>query len=428
MISSVLVVAFVLLFYAFPGYSPQGKADGPVEITFADNISQAHQEVIDLFNKEHKGKIRVVPVNLPFSRFSTDDRKELLVRYFRSKSDRIDVFSVDPIWVPRFARWGLSLGNYVTSDEIDSISAYASKPCYIDGNLIAAPLYVDVAVMFYRKDLVRRLPDAAVWTDRIKRSLTWQEMIALESKLGARPEPLFVFQGDDYEGLICSYTEILANLGSQIMEHGTPQLDTPQAEEALQFLVDLVNKYHVSPEQVTGLREDNSYEYYLRHNGLFLRGWPGFARDKKLKKEFPERYSECAVAPLPHLGGTRPAYVFGGWDLMISKFSQKVPEAAEFVRFLLSKKAQEIMYEAGGYLPSNEYVYSDSSFVKKHPELLFYRGLFKDGIYRPFSEKYTSISDVLSYYLNLALRRELTPKVALEKATAAIDSGSILIK
>ncbi len=427
-ITSVLVAAFVLLFYAFPGYSPEGASKGPVEISFADNISQAHLEVINLFNKEHEGRIKVVPVNLPFTKFSTDDRKELLSRYFRSKSDRIDVFSVDQIWVPRFARWGVPLDKYIPTGVVDRLSGYATRSCAVDGSLIAAPLYLDIAVMFYRRDLLQRLPDGKEWIDRLRRSLTWDDMFRLHSELGRNSGPFFVYQADDFEGLVCIYTEILASLNKQILENGVLQLRTPEAEKALEFLVDLVNKYHVSPEEVTGFREDNSYDYFLKNKGVFLRGWPGFARDRKLREEFPAAYSECVPTPLPHLSGSQPAYVFGGWNLMISRFSTKIPEAAEFIRFLLSKQSQEIMYEAGGYLPSNTSVYSDTSFVKKHPRLLFYENLFKHGVYRPFSERYTGISDILSYYLNLAIRREMSPRAALEKATEAIDSGSILIK
>ncbi|MCL5020807.1 MAG: extracellular solute-binding protein, partial [Bacteroidetes bacterium] len=155
-ITSVLVVSFILLFYAFPGYEPNAKAKGPVVIAFADNISLAHQKVIDLFNKEHMGRIKVVPVNLPFSKFSTDDRKELLARYFRSKSDRIDVFSVDQIWVPRFARWCVPLDKYIPNDQIGLLTKYATQSCYLKGDLVAAPLYLDIALMFYRKDLLQK--------------------------------------------------------------------------------------------------------------------------------------------------------------------------------------------------------------------------------------------------------------------------------
>ncbi len=392
-ITSILVVAFVLLFYAFPGDGPNTSPNRPVEITFADNISRAYQEVIDLFNKEHEGRIKVIPVNLPFTKFSTDDRKELLARYFRSKSDRIDVFSVDQIWVPRFAGWCVPLDDYLPDEKVAPLNYYAARSCYLNGSLIAAPLYLDIAVMFYRKDLIRSLPDGEYWTHRLENSVTWDELFKLHSKTGNLPGPFFIYQADDYEGLVCIYTELLANMHRQILENGVLQLETPEAEKALQFLVDLVGKYRISPEQVSRFKEDVSYDFFLKNDGMFIRGWPGFARDDRLKGEYPEQYSQCVPAPLPHLVGSQPAYVFGGWNLMISKFSTKIPESVEFVRFLLGKQSQEIMYAVGGCLPTSTSVYADSSFVKKNPALAFYEGLFKYGVYRPFSEKYTGISE-----------------------------------
>ncbi len=355
-------------------------------------------------------------------------RKELLARYFRSKSDRVDVFSVDQIWVPRFARWCVPLEKYIPREEVGSLNTYATRSCYFNSTFVAAPLYLDIAVMFYRKDILERLPDANYWMNQLKSSMTWTDFFRLHAKMHDGSQPFFVYQADEYEGLVCIYTEVLANMHKQILENDSLQLETPEAEKALQFLVDLVGKYRVSPEQVTRFREDDSYRYFFEHNGVFLRAWPGFIRDEKLKGEFSKKSFNCVSAPSPHLSGSEPAYVFGGWNLMISKFSTKIPETVEFVRFLLSKEAQETMYEVGGYLPSSALVYSDTSFISEHPELRFYESLFPHGVYRPVSERYTSISNVLSYYLSLAIRKEMSPRIALQRATAEIDSGSIFIK
>ena len=70
-----------------------GKKNIP-RIYFADNISPALQSLIDRFNQNYQGQIEVVPINLPFSKFSTNERKELLARSLRSKSDLIDVYNI----------------------------------------------------------------------------------------------------------------------------------------------------------------------------------------------------------------------------------------------------------------------------------------------------------------------------------------------
>jgi maltose-binding protein MalE len=52
----------------------------------------------------------------------------------------------------------------------------------------------------------------------------------------------------------------------------------------------------------------------------------------------------------------------------------------------------------------------------------------EQGLHRPFLEDYTNVSDVLSHYLNLAIKKKMTPKEALTKASEKINSGSILLK
>jgi len=422
-IISILVVAFVLVFYVLPPYGSNVATDPIIKITYADYMSDSHLRVIALFNKQHEGQIEVVPINLPFSKFSTNDRKELLARYFRSKSDRIDVFSVDQIWVPRFTKWCLPLANYIPARQVEALSKYAMHTCYFNNELVAAPLYLDIAVMFYRKDLIDALPNAEYWESQLDHSITWQNLFRLRKEMHNGNRPFFVFQAAPYEGLSCIYTELIANMNEQMALQDSMDLGTPAAENALQFLVDMVQKQDVSPRSVLDFNEDQSYEYFLKNNGVFLRAWPGFARERALQKKFPESFFDCVPAPLPHLEGSKPAYIFGGWNLMISRFSTKIPEAAEFVRFLLSKESQEMMYRYDGILPINDSVYADSSFVKEYPELRFYQSLLKGGVYRPFSSGYTRASDILSYYLNLAIRGKISAKKALQRA--AKDIGSI---
>ena len=99
-ISSVVIIAFILIRnISSPSGTGYNSGSFVKKIYFVDHISAAHQKVIDKFNEKYKGQIEVVAINLPFVKFSTNERKELLARYLRSKSDRIDIFSVDQIWL-----------------------------------------------------------------------------------------------------------------------------------------------------------------------------------------------------------------------------------------------------------------------------------------------------------------------------------------
>ncbi len=426
-VSTFLVTAFMLIIYIFPSYNTGDRTSGKaVKIYFADNISSAHKKVIDLFNKKYKGQIEVVPIDLPFDKFTTNDRKEILARYFRSKSDRIDVFSVDQIWVPRFTRWAVPLDEYFPDAEKKQILNYALHSCYFKDSLYAIPLYLDIALMYYRKDLIDKLPNSKEIVKKLSKSITWKEMIALSKDF--KNNPYFIFQADDYEGLMCIYTEILSTMNGKLMEGDSLLLNTPKAEKALEFLCNLVNKYKVSPRDVLRFKEDDSYRYYLKNNGVFLRGWTGLFKNNIVGNKYLGLKNKILEVPTPHLEGSKPVSVFGGWNLMISKFSSKVPESVRFIKFLMSQEAQKVLFDEGGYIPINNGIYQDTLFVDRNPDLAFDLTLIKHGIYRPFSIHYTDVSDIVSYYLNLAISGKLTPHDALVKAENELKSNSILLK
>ena len=93
---------------------------------------------------------------------------------------------------------------------------------------------------------------------------------------------------------------------------------------------------------------------------------------------------------------------------MVSKFSTKKEAAIEFIRFLQTEEAKKIMFELGDYIPVNRDVYADTAYVKKYPKLLFYRSLIERGFHRPFLADYTKLADIVSHYVNLALKKEMT--------------------
>ena len=428
-LSTVLVTVFILFTFIFsPNQFSSENSSKQKTIYFVDHISSAHQKVIDLFNEKNKGAIKVETINLSFEKFSTNERKELLARYLRSKNNRIDIFSVDQIWVPRFAKWGVPIQKYLDSKEIQSIMPNALETCYYQDSLVAVPLYIDIALMFYRDDLLREFSDYQELKKQIDKSIVWEKFIELSKRFNIKSHPFYIFQADDYEGLICSFTELMANQNNPIAnKDGQLSIDTPEGRKSLQLLVDLVNKYNASPKNVIFLKENESYRIFAKDNGVFLRSWPSMI-DNDNEFMTTEMKSNLKMAPMPHFMDTTPGSVYGGWNLMISKFSERIPEVIKFTKFLLSEESQKIMYEEGGYLPTIKTLYEDRVFIQKHPELDFFKTLYQNGVHRPFLESYTNVSDVLSFYLNKAIKQELSVEQALKEATRKINEKAILIK
>jgi multiple sugar transport system substrate-binding protein len=421
----ILSVGFIGLFL----YRSMGTSEGNVRrVFFADNISWVHQLLIDRFNAAHRGSIEVVPVDLPFDKFSTNERKELLARSLRNKSDRIDIFAVDLIWVPRFSRWSEPLAGYFSPEERRGFLDEALESCSYDSLLVAAPLYIDVGMMYYRRDLLHQLPDAAQWEAKLQNSITWEEFFELRRLLKCERKPYYLFQGEAFEGLVCNYLELIAGLEGHVSRHRTIDLQSPAAREALQMMVDFVYKTKVSPPVVAECDERRSYTYMLDHDAMFVRGWPNFVESFRRTYADTVKLNAIGRAALPHFTGRRPVSVFGGWNLMISKNSPNKEAALQFIRFLLSVETQKTLFEAGGYIPVNKSVFDDELFMAQHPDLAFYRRLLAHGFHRPALEEYTRISDVISHFVNLALKREVPVREALKRASRILRYDEILIK
>lgn len=425
--AAIVLVGGIVTIWALPDIFWGHESRHPVQVYYADHISPAHQAAIDQFNRQHSGRIEVVPVNLPFDKFNTNERKELLARSLRSKSEKLDVFAVDLIWVPRFAKWCEPLDAYFVPEERQKLLSYALESCVYDSAMVAAPLYIDIGLMYYRRDIIRRLPDAEAVERRLQESISWKEMERLRARLGYNTKPYYLFQGKEYEGLVCNFFELAQSHDLSFVMSRPLNLRTAAAEQALGMLAGLVTS-RMSPLAVVDFNENLSYAYMLDHDAVFVRGWPNFIEN--FFEFYPDKHKlrQLGRAPLPHVEGHRSTSVFGGWDLMVSKASTRKAEAVEFVKFMQSEATQRLMFERGGYIPILKSAYKDSAWLEAHRELTFYHRLLQRGFHRPALVEYTKMSDIISHYVHRAIKGELPVGEALRRADAMIRSNAVLIK
>ncbi len=424
----VIFLLFVTITYLtifFIDYNSQGKK--VKEIYFADQITAAHRILINEYNKMNAGKVKVIPIDFPPLDFSTNDRKEVVARSLRGHGDGIDLFAVDVIWVQRFAKWCEPLDKYFSAKERNNILYKALESCYYDGELVAVPLDMVQGIMYYRKDLLKKIKGGDEIIRKINNYITWKDFINLDQKFSIK-KPFYVFPGADFEGFVCCYDEQLLSLKPNYFEEEGFNFETPEAEKTLQLFVDLVNKYKISPPVVSDLTDAASFEYFIRNDDLFLRGWPTYEKDFSENPINIEKQSHLSKAPVPHFKDGEPASVFGGWDLMVSKFSDKKKEVVDFIKFLLSDKSQEIFYKESDFYPIIKKFYYDSSYIKKYPEIIKYKELMETGVHRPAHIEYTKYSKTMSYYFNEAIKKRISVKDALSKCTKAIQLDKLMVQ
>ncbi len=396
------------------------------KIYFADRITDAHRILIDRYNKLNEGKVEVIAIDFPNQDFSTNERKEILARSLRGEGDGIDLFAVDVVWVQRFAKWCEPLGRYFSQVELQRIIGDGLYSCYAGGELVAVPLDLVQGVMYYREDLLRKLKGGDEVIRALQAGMTWPEFLDWKERLHWKG-PYYVFPAAEYEGLICSYIEALLSLKPDYFATDGFNFCTPEGREALQLLVDLVQKYRASPEVVTRFTELPSYEYFLQHDGLFVRGWNSYDKDFQNSLYDKEKESHLRKTRLPHPPAGDPAAVFGGWNLMVSKYSKKKSAVVDFVKFLIRDDSQEVFYADGGFYPVINSFYDDPASVRRHPETLWIKALMRTGVHRPSQKDYTHYSKIMSHYFVLAIQNKISVGDALTSVNDAIRSEETLV-
>lgn len=419
----ILIAAYIALFF----FINQKKGTDTVEIYFADRITAAHKILIDKYNKMNEGKVKVIPIDFPNFDFSTNERKEMLARSLRGRGDGIDLFAVDLVWVQRFAKWCEPLDKYFSDAEKEKILSYALQSCYYEGELVAVPLDMVQGIIYYREDLVRKAKNGNKIIEKLGNYITWNEFLDLRKNFDSE-YPFYIFPAADYEGLMCVFMDLLFSIDKNYFENEGFNLNTPQAEKALQLLVDLVNKYKTTPSIVTDFTEIPSFEYFIRENGIFIRGWQSYDKDFKESPFDLQKEKQLRKAPIPYFASGNPASTFGGWNLMVSKFSDKKEKTIDFVKYLLSDESQEIFYRESGYYPVINSFYSNPEYLRKYPEIENFYKYMHTGVHRPAHVDYTRYSKIMAFYFKKAIENKIPVKEALIKCTNDIQTDRVMVK
>jgi len=414
------VIFFIsFLISSFPlGPNPL-NVDGIERVYFADNIGEGHAEIIRQFNELYQGEVEVIAIDLPFSKFNTNQRKELIARNLRSRSSRIDVFSVDLIWVPRFTKWAEPLTPLFPPQFLKKLVPQPLETCYVDGILYAIPLYTDIGALYFRRDMILALPDGEAIVERIRDSITWEEMLKLR-ELYFPGKPMFVPQAVAYEGLICNFNEILGQSLQDPVTGKILDLTDSLVIERTRFMRDMF-RTHFAPQAALDMTEDDCIRFALANDIPFVRGWPT-VNNEGYQRFDPELFKKLEIAPVPHFEGAESSPVFGGWNMMLSKHSPVKDAAILFMKYAASMQGQEIFYESEGLLPIQREFYSRLEPGVRQQRLQIIQKMMQRGLHRPMLDQYTLISDILSNRLHQILSGEVEVEAGLAQAKAEIDT------
>ncbi|MFQ6672992.1 MAG: ABC transporter substrate-binding protein [Candidatus Tectimicrobiota bacterium] len=368
------------------------------------------KRLIERFEARNPG-IRVKDETLPAS---SDEQHQFYVINLEGRSSDFDVFALDIIWVPEFARagWLRDISHLVSPEERKAFFPGPMAAALHRGRLYAIPWYIDAGLLYYRKDLLAKYGFAP--------PQTWEELARTASAI-TRHEPGlygFIWQGKQYEGLVCNVLEYFWSNGGAVLQDGRVVIDSPANRHALAMMRDLIYRYRITPEFVTTITEEPARRIFGLGKALFMRNWP-YAWTLLERADSPVK-GRVGLSALPAFAGHRPASTLGGWHLGINTYTHHPDAAERFLQFLTSSEAQKTLSVTIGYRPTRRALYADPEVLRAQPVTARLAEVFEQARPRPVSPFYMMISQVMQPEFSAVLARIKEPDEALRSARERI--------
>jgi multiple sugar transport system substrate-binding protein len=387
------------------------EARGPITFVQGKDVSKGGElkKIINGWNASHPTeKVRFLELS-----DKADEQRTSMVQNFQARSDAYDVVATDVQWTAEFAaRQWLAPLDEATFGGGDLLPAAVETGKY-DGKLYATPFNTNAAFLYYRTDLVPTPPT------------TWAELTK-DCETVAKPKNIGCYAGQfaQYEGLTVNASEAINSAGGALLEDSgkTVAVDTPQAREGLQFLVDGFQKGYIPREAIT-FQEEESRRAFQEGKLLFLRNWPYVFSTANTKGPDSKVAGKFAIAPLPGKSGTG-ASTLGGYNLAISAFSKHKTTAQDFIKYMQSPDTQKKVLTAMGFPPVLKSVYDDQQLQQETPYLKTLKDALLSAEARPASPNYNEVSLAIQTNAYAALQGKKSVDQAIKDMKTELERAS----
>jgi multiple sugar transport system substrate-binding protein len=395
------------------GAAPKLDGRGPITFATGKDTSGNMQKLVDKWNSDHPDE-KVTITELPES---ADDQRQQMVQNAQVKSDAYTVLNLDVVWTAEFAanRWVVEL----PKDQFDLdnfLKPAVDTATYVD-KLYAVPVYSDGGLLYYRKDLLTK----AGVTEAPK---TWDEMSAACKKVQALPEGkslgCYAGQFDKYEGLTCNFSEAVQSAGGVVVgEDGKPDVNTQEAKDGLNFLVDGVKSGEIPKAAIT-YQEEPGRRAFQDGQLIFHRQWPYQYALANATDGTSKVAGKFDVAPLPGKDGPGVS-TLGGHNFAISAFAKNKATGLDFIKFFSSEENEKSNLLATSQAPTRANLYDDQELIQKFPYLPILKASIEGAVPRPKAVKYGDVTAAIQEAAYGAMNGEKSTDQALSDLQSKLE-------
>ncbi|TBL75713.1 ABC transporter substrate-binding protein [Paenibacillus thalictri] len=332
------------------------KSGKQVEITFANWISvedgtkEAYNQLIADFEKKNPN-IKVKSIGIPFAQF----KDQVLVS--SAGGNPPDVSMSNQNFTPAFAGAKVAepLESLLGQDMIGDIVDGSKAGVTINGKVMAMPWAPHPSALFWNKNLFKK-----AGLDPEQPPKTWDDMVAAAKKIAAlgkdeKGNPIYGIgengASDSYTGnmlLRLAYTyggKFVDDKGAIVYDQGTGLKDS------LNYLKDAINN-KISPKGA--MMKDLRPMFANNALGMLIDGDFGRTNFRSMSGKGEAFDKEWGVTIVPAGKSGRSETVFTEHQLVVTSGSKHKAEAAEFVKYLVSKDAMAIYHKLNGVMSSRK--------------------------------------------------------------------------
>lgn len=374
-------------------------APEPVSILMPAPFADATAELVETFNREHPG----IALSVTRGPLETEAVSDLAISSLLLGNSPYDVLLMDVTWTPKYAKagWLEPLEAWLGADALEDLAPGAELGNAFDGHLWRFPLVADMGLLFWRTDLMEAPPRTPAELEAISQSLQQEGRV----RWG------YVWEGRQYEGLSCTYLEVLRGFGGRWLRDGSPDLNSKAAIAASQWLRHLVD-VGITPPAVANMAEPEALQTFETGDAAFMRNWPyawaELNRDGSLLAGKVGITTMVSEPQEPHVATQ------GSWGLSLLSSSQHKQAAVEALQFLTSTAAQKQLNLNWGYTPTRLSVFEDPELIRANPVLPELKAALAAAVLRPVTPIYAQLSDLLYREVNTVITGEVDAAPAME--------------
>jgi len=322
-----------------------------------------------------------------------------------------DVVIMDTSWVADFAPYLIPLQKYFPEVKEGMVDAVV-KSLTINGNLYAIPTMTDLLLLFWNTERFRE----AGLSDPPK---TLTEMAIYAKKLTNREQNKYGYAATLKQGdVVLSFNFYMPykGMGGEYIAdpvNKRARFNNKIGAKALQYMVDLLNKYKVLPPGALSASYEIA-EQLINGEVAMMYGWPGSISGRMVEAKVPPGLIRAAVAPGEVPGA--PTSVCAQYGYAIPRTTKKRDMAIKFIKFIESKEVQRKRLMSTGYSPAWKSLYAEPELVQRFPILKVIKQQLPLLFPAPNFRGYMEADEPLQIAIHKALLLRESPEKALDEA------------